>query len=237
DRSGHLTSVSSSSSPSASGSSQRRPAIPPSSFSPKSYSTPKPDWAPRSAPPTPSSNPQLKLKSALKSALRPPTPKMSTNSATRPSTPSQSPGGSLGTTKILAGMGRKTQTQPASSTMVADIKRGAGIASYGRSPSPNARPEEPTVTHNSRARSRTDPGIAAKTPAVLIPSAATPQPNSLYTSRLPRRNEQPRSKRSENDSEVQHSFDAADSNGKWKLVVANAIVPPSSSSESEREPR
>ncbi|KIM87825.1 hypothetical protein PILCRDRAFT_85662 [Piloderma croceum F 1598] len=120
--------------------------------------------------------------------------------------------------------------------MVADIKRGAGIASYGRSASPNLRSDEPAKVHIGRARSRTDPGTTLKTPPALPQSVVTPQPNSPYASRLPRRNEQPKPKRPQHDSEVTECFDV-DSKGNWKLIVANAVVAPSQSSESERNLR
>jgi RhoGEF domain len=121
--------------------------------------------------------------------------------------------------------------------MVADIKRGAGIASYGRSASPNPRSDEPAKVHVSRARSRTDPGTILKTPPALPQSTVvTPQPSSPYTSRLPRRNERPKPKRPQHDSEVTECFDV-DSKGNWKLIVANAVVAPSQSSESERNLR
>ena len=226
DQSGHSASVSGSSPASLSGSSLRRPMTFQSTFSPASYSTPKPDRGPRSVPSTPSeqSNPQPKLKSALKSALRPLTPKSSMNYGTVPNSPSPSPGGPLRTTKASSSTGKKTQALDAPSKMVADIKRGAGITSYG---TPIVRPEEPRVTHNGRARSRTDPGTAIKTETFSRP-AVTPHVNSLYASRLPRRNDQPRLKHPDNGPE--HDFDA-EGNGKRKLVVANALVAPSSSSE------
>lgn len=220
DRPGQPTSISSSSSPSASSSSFRRAATPQSMVSPTLYSTP------RSAPPTPSQPPNSrpKLKSVLKSALRPPTPKLSTNQATTLNPTSQSSGGFLRITKTSASTGKKVQVSSAPSTMVADIKRGAGIASYAKLPSPNVRPEDQIPVQQGRARSRTDPGSAIKTPAVLPPSA---EPNSLYNSRLPRRHELPRSKHPE-DKHLLH----ADDNGKGK---SNTIVPPSSSgSESSR---
>jgi hypothetical protein len=146
-----------------------------------------------------------------------------------PNSPSPSAGGPLRTTKASSSTGKKMQVLDTPSKMVADIKRGAGITSYGP---PIVRPEEPRVTHNGRTRSRTDPGTATKTETFSRP-AATPQANSLYASRLPRRNDQPRLKHPDNHSELEHNFDVEGS-GKRKLVVANALVTPSSSSENGR---
>ena len=106
-------------------------------------------------------------------------------------------------TKISFGMGRKSQP-----SMVANIKRGAGMASYSKSPMPSMKHDE-QVGRADRARSRTDPGTATtRAPAFLPPSAATPQPNSSWASRLPRRNKYPQSNRSDSDAPEEHPYDA-----------------------------
>lgn len=126
--------------------------------------------------------------------------------------------------------------------MVADLKKGVGMASYARAPSPNVnhkitptpiksepRVEEP-VRCKSRTRSRTDPGTALN-----IPPPATP--TMVHPSRLPRRNEPLQRKRAEPDSEDEHSSTPGSSNNnRRKLFVANASIAASSSSESEPQP-
>jgi hypothetical protein len=72
-----------------------------------------------------------------------------------------------------------------------------------------------------------------KTTPTVPHSATTPQPNALYTSRLPRRNERLRPQAPEQNSQAKAHFDA-EGQGNWKMFLANTIVGPSSITENEK---
>lgn len=233
----HPTSLSSHGSQSNHGSSLRRPLR--SELSSGIHSSPKAVWTPRSVPSTPveQSTPEPKLKSALRSALKPPTP---TNNAKVLNTPIQPPGVPARLAKPSNSTFKKTQipfVSGSTSKMVADIKKGGGMASYGRVPSTNIE-NESLNTRIGRARSQTDPGSEPAKPETPAPAPTTPQLNSLYPSRLPRRIETPASVRHDSDSEIERHLNAA-ARSNWKLTIANGSASISSSSESdkEREPR
>ncbi|KAF7986827.1 hypothetical protein HWV62_12522 [Athelia sp. TMB] len=134
----------------------------------RTISTPKPDTD-RTLQATPvaqsTSAHQQKLKSVLKSYLRPPTPKLSSQQSPR--------------------------------SMVVDIKKGAGMASYLKVSSPSVEQSTPVPASSQgstklepserkgRSRSRTDPGVAPIiAPTAIVNPSVTPTIHS--GSRLPR---------------------------------------------------
>lgn len=205
-----------------------------STLSPNTYLDPKSTWNTRSNPSAPAENQssQPKLKSVLKSALRPPTPKLSSHYAAIQNTPV--PTRQVSRSSKAPDKKLRSASKPPS-TMVEDIKRGAGIASYGRFASKKVTIEDPLP--NEHVRSHTDPVASSRIRETHSKPTHTPQLPSNHPSRLSKRQGNALQKGHDQDSsDYQRHFNMG-SRSKFKLVVANPPESLSTVSDTGQEPR
>ena len=119
--------------------------------------------------------------------------------------------------------------------MVADIKRGAGIASYGRFVSKKVTIEDPLP--NEHVRSHTDPVASSRIRETHSKPPHTPQLPSNHASRLPKRQGNAFQKGHDQDSfDYERHFNMG-SKSKFKLIVANPPESLSTVSDTGEEPR